>query len=1848
MEQGRSGQVAVIGMAGKFPGARDVEELWQNLVAGVESITFFSDEELLAQGIGPDVVADPNYVKASPLAPDTELFDPGYFGMTLREAEILDPQHRAFLEACDGSLQAAGYAPSRFSGRVGVYGGIGINHYLDLYVKPNPDAFKLLGELTANIANVSDYVATGVAYRLGLTGPALTCLTACSSSAVALHLACQALRAGECEMALAGGVEEFLPRISGYTYSEGGLYSPDGHCRAFDAKAKGTVFGSGAGAVLLKPLEAAIADRDAILGIIRSTAINNDGAQKGAFAAPSAAGQFAAVMDAWRRSGVDPSTVSYVEAHGTGTFIGDPIEVNGLSRAFREFTDRKQYCAIGSVKTNVGHLGAAAGAVGLIKTLLSMRHRILPASINFDEPNPQIDFESSPFYVNAELSPWVSDAGPLRAGLSSFGVGGTNAHVVLEEAPVPSAPSEPKRRDQLIILSARTSTALESSALALGAHLRERPGQLADAAYTLAVGREQRRIRGFVVAGGGEDAVDRLGTGVPQLAPALVPGRDSRRSAAFLFPGQGAQYVGMGKGLYETEPAFAMEVDSCAEVLAEHTGWDLRDILYPAAGTESAEARLTETEVTQPVLFVFEYALAGLLRSWGVEPSAMAGHSIGEFVAASLAGVFTRDDALRLVADRGHLMQSLPPGTMLSVPLPEADVLPLLGDHVAVAAVNAPNATVLSGAADAVQEVRALLSAQGIEGRVLHTSHAFHSSMMDPIVDSFRGLVEKVQRAAPSVPFASNVTGDWITAAQAVDPAYWARHLRGAVRFSDIVGLLTADQDRLLLEVGPGNSLTVLARQQLSAERAGVAVPTVRHPRQRQRDSAVLLGALGQLWQAGVPVELERLWDNEARDRLSLPPVPYEKIRCWLDAVPALDSAAKTAAADTETGPYYLPSWRQHRLLGPIEVDTATPWLVYASGSPQMTALVERLRAEGADVVVVREGAEFAQHDEREFTVRARELADHAAAVAAALAGNATGLRVVHGWLVGGLDGDTPIQQARHGLDRGFFSILTLVHAVTRGSSELIFDLVLLTSDLEAVSASDAMEPAKAGVLGFVKLLPKELSKTTCRAIDIAGTGEPEAQVNQILREIAGGGVDRAAYRETSRWVWEHQEVDLPSAGEAERLLRDGSVVLITGGLGGIGLVTAKALAERHQAKLVLLGRSSLPPRSDWSEYLAEHGEDDTTAQRILAVREMEESGGEVLVCSADVTDIEQMRVVRAEAERAFGRIEVVLHAAGVTGGGMLEARTQEEAEAVLAPKVFGTLVLDEVFGDDADALVLYSTFAIFTGDFGLGDYVSGNAFMDAFAHAASDRRARVLSINWPIWQGLGMADKVDAPDLLLDFEMGDRYQEVLHPLLGSRLVRTGNDNVIFVKRLSTEDWVTAEHIVAGRPTMPGTSLVETIGAAYREATGERAFTISDLVFHRPLSFDTSHSVHILLVPEDGGSFRAVIRDAAGEDGPVLEYATARIGPGPAGPAPVRSVADWRKRSYRPDGRANRESSDGLVWLGARWDIITAHWTSDPDERGRFDELAVIELDDQYLGDLEQFHLHPSVLDCATSIAQHIIGTSDRSYLPFGYDRIVVRGPLPAKVYSQIRHLDDTTGSMVRTDITVVDGAGRELVAIKGFTLLAVDGADPQSASDDKAGTTAVADESMPANGVNVGTELELALLRVNLREFGIQASEGYGMLREIFDSGIAPQVIVCPDSFTRRLGFAAEVTRDALREQLAAAPQRTATASPRNLGNPYTEPETEIQRVIAEMWAETLAVDKVGIDDDFFDLNGNSLVAVQLVARIRERFEVDIAVATLFDTRTARALAEAIEELVRELVENMSEDEVAGKLAEL
>ena len=756
----RSLDIAVIGMSARFPGADTVEEFWKNLCAGAESITVLSEEDLRASGVDPALLQHPDYVRALPEIGDPALFDAAFFDVSPKEAQCTDPQHRLFLECAWSALENAGYDVNRCPGLIGVYGGSSMNTYLLWNTLPLDLSTELLA---IAIGNEKDYLTTRVSYKLNLKGPSVAVQTACSTSLVAVHLACQSLLNQECDMALAGGVSVQLPHKAGYLYQEGDIRSPDGHCRAFDAQAQGTVFGSGVGIIVLKRLAEALEAGDTIAAVIKGSAINNDGSSKVAYTAPSVDSQSQVILQALANASVAADTITYIEAHGTGTVLGDPIEVAALTNAFRVHTGKKGFCAMGSVKTNVGHLDAAAGVAGLIKTILALQHGVIPPSLHFEKANPQIDFENSPFYVNRTASSWHSSAHPRRAGVSALGVGGTNVHVIMEEPPV-AAPSGASRPWHLLLLSAKTDTALEAATTNLVRHLEQHPDcDLADIAYTLHVGRKVFEHRRMIVCRDTCAAVRGLATLDPKCVKTAVQ-ESLHRDVAFLFSGQGSQYVNMGRDLYGAEPVFRQEIDRCSEILKPYLLLDLPELLYPDPGeAEDAAARLTQTSITQPVLFAFEYALAMLWMAWGVTPRVMMGHSLGEYVAACLAGVFSLEEVLPLVAARGRLMQGLPEGSMLAVPLAPEEILPWLGKDLSLAAVNGPSQCVASGPTPAIDDLAELLLSRQVHCQRLHTSHAFHSALVEPVVDTFARQVERMKRNPPRIPFVSNVTGTWIT-----------------------------------------------------------------------------------------------------------------------------------------------------------------------------------------------------------------------------------------------------------------------------------------------------------------------------------------------------------------------------------------------------------------------------------------------------------------------------------------------------------------------------------------------------------------------------------------------------------------------------------------------------------------------------------------------------------------------------------------------------------------------------------------------------------------------------------------------------------------------------------------------------------------------------------------------------------------------------------------------------------------------------------------------------------------------------------------------------------------------------
>jgi phthiocerol/phenolphthiocerol synthesis type-I polyketide synthase E len=902
--------IAVVGMAGRFPGANSLSQFWDNLRRGEESIVDLSEQDLAAAGISETALANHAYVRRAALLDGIEEFDADFFGFTPYAARTLDPQHRLFLQATWHALEDAGYDPTQLEGAVGVYGTSTTSGYLLHNLMSNSDPFKVIGQgatfemVNLSLQNDKDYLATRVAHQFNLRGPALSVQTACSSSLVAVHLACQSILNGECDMALAGGASLRIPHRVGYWHEPGSMVSASGHCRPFDARSDGTVFGSGVGIVVLKSLADALDDGDRIHAVIRGSALNNDGATKMTYAAPNAAGQADVIAEAHAVAETDAATVGYVETHGTGTPLGDPIELDGLRQAFGVSTEtRPGPCYIGSVKSNIGHLESAAGMAGLLKTILCLKHRAIPATLHYTSPNPELHLDQGPFKVRNEYGPWESD-GLRRAGVSSFGVGGTNAHMVLEEVPA-EAPAPAADGPQVLLLSARTPESLKQSRSNLAAELAGPDDvNLPDVAYTLTRRRTENARLAAVVADR-HDAAAVLGAAEHDnvFVGESAPGSDGTERVAFLFPGQGAQHIGMARGLYETEPVFAEYFDECAAGFNEELDIDLRETMF-----EGTSRNLERTDRTQPALFTVQYALAKLIETYGIRPAALAGHSIGEYAAATIAGVFDLETAIKVVAMRARLMHTAPRGVMVAVAVSPDEIAEHLGGDVDLAAVNDPGGCVVAGTEESIRAFTERLGHAGIAARRVRTSHAFHSRLMDSMIPEFTAYLSRLTLHEPQIPLLSNLTGTWLAASEATNPGTWARQVRGTVRFADELDVLLSDPHRVLVEVGPGGTLTSSATRHPKWSEGHRAVRLMRHHAQNRNDRDAFQLGLGGLWAAGVDVDWTPLWGDGQRHLVSLPGYPFERQRHWIDykpqaSRPASDVVATNgAAADSPDG----------------------------------------------------------------------------------------------------------------------------------------------------------------------------------------------------------------------------------------------------------------------------------------------------------------------------------------------------------------------------------------------------------------------------------------------------------------------------------------------------------------------------------------------------------------------------------------------------------------------------------------------------------------------------------------------------------------------------------------------------------------------------------------------------------------------------------------------------------------------------------------------------------------------------------------------------------------------------------
>ena len=1810
-DPGLGTDIAVVGMAGRFPGASDIGAYWRNLREGVEAITRFSDEELQAAGVPARLIADPDYVKTGAPLPEMEMFDPGLFGLTPREAEIMDPQHRHFLECSVEALENAGHSVDRFSGPIGVFGGSGHNAYLPYNLLTNPALVRSVGFfLMRHTGNDKDFLTTRVSYLLNLKGPSMAVQTACSTSLVAIHVAVQSLLNRECDMALAGGATIELPHRRGYLHEDGGILSPDGHCRPFDRSSQGTVFGSGVGVVALRRLSDAIESGDHIYAVIKGSAVNNDGCAKVGYLAPSVDGQAEAVIEALTVAGVSADTIGYVEAHGSGTPVGDPIEVTALTQAFRRDTDQTGFCGIGSVKGNIGHTDTAAGVAGFIKVALALHHGELPRSLNYQAPNAACNFERSPFYVTDTLTPWRALPGvPRRAGVSSLGVGGTNAHVVLEQAPRRRT-SAPAVGPQLLVISAASDTALDANTQALADHLAADPSlNLADVAFTLQVGRRALPHRRYAVVEDGADAVAVLRGEYPQRLTTMHAGSGDR-NVAFMFAGGGAQHPNMGKDLYLSEPVFRDAVDQCLQLVKEHCSLDLGPILYPANGIEDAAEAMERPSVGLPALFTVQYAQAKLWMSWGVMPRGMIGHSLGEYVAAHLAGVFSLADALRLVHCRGQLFETLPQGAMLSVPMAADELAALIAPTLSIAASNGPQSTVVSGPVDAIEALRQELELLDTPASLLRISVAAHSSMLGPILVPFREFLAEIPMRPPTLPFVSCLAGTWITKAQAQSPDYWVRHLRETVRFGDGLRALLKDETCLLLEVGPGRTLASLARLHPDRSPQQLALNSSRHPTEPISDRAQMLDAVGKLWAAGVPMMFGLLHAIGTRLRLPLPTYRFDHRRYWIEPGSAAEAPEPDGAElqkQTDLARWlYRPTWRR---TGAQAVMPQTARTLIFADDCGLAALVEaKLREGGADVVTVRPGRRFVRAGADSFRIDPGVPAHYERLLAALATESRIPAHVLHLWSVTGGGHDPASLREADELQRlGIYSLLHFAQAIAREDITSPIALMVVSDGMQRVSGETDLAPAKATLLGPCKVMPQELPNVRARSIDVVlpapGSRRRGMLADALLAELsAEDGAEVVAIRAGERWVQQIDAIESSSTAPPLAATRPGGTYVITGGLGELGLALARHLANTPGVRLVLLGRGGLPPREEWIQILAGKTSDERLVRRLRQVLAIEKAGAEVLATTVDVTHPAELRRAIKAARARFGKIDGVFHTAGILDDGLIQMKDAASVAATLAPKVRGTIALQAALADEPpEFMMLFSSVSALTGVAGQVDYTAANAFLDAFAQqAAAFGDCNVVSVDWSQWQEIGMAAALArAASGARGQAAADEGSWIPHPLI-DRCIQDGEAERLYATSFSAaRHWLVDEHRVAGgQALIPGTGFLEIARAAVAERSKEGILELSDILFLEPFLVDDGEEreLRIRVACDRDNVSKFELGSGSDDASNVVHVRGVARSVSVAEPDRL-AIAGIRSRcDVRSTDRASVRPSPHMRF-GPHWQNVVRT------DYGEGEALIELALSEPLVGELGALSIHPALFDMATAGAQALIPGFDEAtdfFIPGSYDRIRLYRPMSGKIFSHVRLRRGLGGADVAAfDVTIADQTGLVLAEVREFSMIRL--RDRSLLARSGQGGEAPMQRSRSAAGD----------LRDQGHRNGILPSEGMATIDRILGLDLGPQVIVSPIDFNALLAKA--------RKPLA--PTRAGPAVMGEAGD-TSQAMSPAEQIVATLWSELLGVSGIGPADNFFDLGGHSLLAVQFVNKLRRRTGTTLPATALIETPTVAQIA--------------------------
>jgi acyl transferase domain-containing protein/acyl carrier protein/NADP-dependent 3-hydroxy acid dehydrogenase YdfG len=1820
--------IAIIGMDCRIPGASNTNEFWANLINGTESITEFTRDELIASGESLKNINNPKYVPRRGIVEGVDMFDAGFFGFTPREAELLDPQQRIFLETCWHALEDGGYSERNDKIRVGVFGGSGTAWYLnDIY--NNPKVKKYADSISVVTSSDKDYLTTRVSYKLNLNGPSLNIQSACSTSMAATILGIQSLLDYQSDLVLAGGVSVQYPEKVGYLYVPGSLESPDGHCRPFDKEAGGTAFSRGCGVVLLKRYDEAVKDGDYIYAVINGSAMNNDGNKKVGYTAPSIQGQKEVILEAIESAGISAREIDMVEAHGTATPVGDPIEVSSLSEAFREYTSEKQFCALGSVKSNIGHTDAASGIISIIKTALSLKHKIIPASINYTEANPKIDFENSPFFVNTSLREWKKEKeGKMTALINSFGVGGTNACLIMQNPPeTKTNNSTGTHKYNILAVSTMSSAALdvyqENIKEFIQNHNHINPTNLS---FTSLAGRKHFKNRTFVVYEDLNDLQSKIANGKWRKNKLS----EDNRQLVFMFPGQGNQYINMGKDLYDKYPVFKDTVDRCADLLQSEINLDIRTVIFQKENRRQNDELINQTYITQPALFIISYAQAQLLISWGIKPSYLIGHSVGEYVAATLSGVFSLEEALFAVARRGRLIQNLSAGAMTAVLLSEEEVIPLLEPSCSIGALNSPGLSVISGPFEDIEKLEQKLSNKKIFNKRIPTSHAFHSAMMEPMIKEFSIIFENISLKEPLIPIVSTVTGQILSHEEAQSADYWTEHVRKTVRFSDAISTAMTFSPSVFVEAGPGQSLESATKRHFSQDTPHAVLSTMPAAGNNENGLKYLANALGNFWSYGLSPNWNIYFSKSFQNRIPFPLYPYDRKRYIVERASGQLVSEEEIVKEPDISQWvYRPYWKKsagskillHRYLSGIkqeeEVTETNNYLVFGDNNKLTNKIIDLLKSRNENIILAGRDDNLDNKGKYDYVINPGKKEDYKQLLNGLNESGFYPNRIIHLWNVEEHTTKPNSKNCNKTEEIAYYSPLYLEQSLIENESQAKINILMVANGVFSVFGEKIHNPLKALAIGPTRSIHRESKRIKARFIDLdLQYGKMENTADQLINEVDLINSDLVvALRGEQRWVEGFEKFYLPKPANQHFVFKNNGIYLITGGTGGLGIEFAKHIAGQVNAHIILTSRSSLPERNKWHS-LPENSSSNTL-KKIKAIEEIEKSGSKVYLIKADVSNLSDMRNVGKFVKNKWGKLTGIIHSAGTAGGGIIALKTKEMSDEVLTPKTKGTLIIDEIFDkDDMDFIVYFSSATAVIPEPSRVDYTGANSFLDAYSFYRNQNfKTKTYSINWHSWSKVGMAARWK------EIQETNRRKHYLNEQTktgGLHFIGENNGEEIYQLGFDDQtDWVYKEHLVAGQYTIVGTFIIDVFTRFLLERYKGLNPHISDLYFMKPLYIAENQSpvIRLFVAPEKNGvrlrfSFLDTSKDRDQWVDAAIAFATGEeLKPGES--VEISSLL----KNYEPDSdkplmfqEVHLKGKEVLRYSN-RWMNVKGRY------RNNDSYFVIQQLDSVYHSDTDFFVIHPALLD--TAVANVFQNFTHDFFLPFAYKSIKVYGKFSPKIYVRVIPASEIkSGSETAVfDLLIYDEKGNPIVEIQQYSLMNMTN---KSFGEDTGNVT-----ETPDNKDNILPE------------------EGVEIFDRLLNFDIDSNMIVSPYNLIKEIEDALNDEEDSKEDDQ----EEAATYDRPEISTDYIEPTNEIEKTIAKIWGQILGIGNIGINDGFNELGGNSLLVVQAISNISQTFEIEIPLSEFKETSTVKELSEFI---MNALIEDIDESELDELLNEI